>query len=248
MKNSRIDIASIRKEQIVEAAIAIIAAQGIQHLSLSEIENRAGMSRGQLTYYYPTKEAILLAVFDRLLQLMHERMGRGQDSPCMQGKGAWEIIQHILEHVISEPPLQPEFHALQYTFLSQITHRDDFRERLAILYEHWRSGMAQGLAADFAANPPSRPVSPRAMATIVQALIHGLAMQRAADPTALDQEEVLHLCCDMIGAYLWNQSDRTKKATPEANNTPAKKSRAVGGEDPAERPDPERVNNVRSSQ
>lgn len=248
MKNSRIDIASIRKEQIIEAAIAIIAAQGIQHLSLSEIETRAGMSRGQLTYYYPTKEAILLAVFDRLLQLMHERMARSHESPCVQGKGAWELIRHILEHVLASPPMQAEFHALQYTFLSQISHREDFRERLATLYEHWRSGMAQGLAADFAANPPSRAVSPRAMATIVQALIHGLAMQRAADPTALDQSEVLHLCLDMIGVYLWNQTPQPKLPMPEANNSPANHRRAAGGEEPAVRPDPERVNHVRSSQ
>ena len=40
MKPSRIDIASIRKEQIVEAAVAVIAEQGLHHLSLSEIENR----------------------------------------------------------------------------------------------------------------------------------------------------------------------------------------------------------------
>ena len=32
----------------------------------------------------------------------------------------------------------PEFDALQYTFLSQIGHRDDFRQRLAKLYEEWR--------------------------------------------------------------------------------------------------------------
>jgi len=51
MKNGRIDIASIRREQIIDAAIAVIAEQGLHHLSLSEIETRAAMSRGQLTYY-----------------------------------------------------------------------------------------------------------------------------------------------------------------------------------------------------
>ena len=75
MKSQRIDIARIRRDQIVEAAVAVIAEQGLQNLSLSEIENKAGMSRGQLTYYFPTKEAILLAVFDRLVLLMVQRIG-----------------------------------------------------------------------------------------------------------------------------------------------------------------------------
>ena len=40
MKNGRINIGSIRREQIVEAAAAVIAEQGIQNLSLSEIEQK----------------------------------------------------------------------------------------------------------------------------------------------------------------------------------------------------------------
>ncbi|MBY0461465.1 MAG: TetR/AcrR family transcriptional regulator, partial [Gemmataceae bacterium] len=58
------EVAVARREQILEAAEAIIAGHGIQKLSLAQIEQRAGMSRGQLTYYFPTKESILLAVFD----------------------------------------------------------------------------------------------------------------------------------------------------------------------------------------
>src|SRR3954447_10785940 len=116
MKNPRGDIASIRKEQIVEAAVAVIAEQGLHNLSLSEIEKKAGMSRGQLTYYFPTKEAILLAVFDRVLQLMYQRLGQpdcaGGRPPCEAG--GWEWIRHLLTAMLTQPPLSPEFHGLQY--------------------------------------------------------------------------------------------------------------------------------------
>src|SRR5262249_58817327 len=125
MKSPRIDIASIRREQIVEAAVAVIAEQGLHNLSLSEIENRAGMSRGQLTYCFPTKEEILLAVFDRLLQLMYRRLGRpgegagGAAAQCSGAEGewqvgAWEATRHLFEALLLRPPLSPEFHALQY--------------------------------------------------------------------------------------------------------------------------------------
>ena len=70
MKTPRIDVAKIRKEQIVEAAVAVITEQGLHNLSLSEIENKAGMKRGQLTYYFRHKEDILLAVFDRVIQIL----------------------------------------------------------------------------------------------------------------------------------------------------------------------------------
>src|SRR5215831_16497701 len=116
MKSRRIDIASIRREQIVEAAVAVITEQGLQNLSLSEIEQKAGMSRGQLTYYFPTKEDILLAVFDRLVVLIHERVGSPAGQSCAQSTG-WDWVQHLLERLLCQPPVSPEFGCLQYTFL-----------------------------------------------------------------------------------------------------------------------------------
>ena len=77
MKNQRIDIASIRRAEIVEAAVAVIAEKGLQNLSLSQIEKKAGMSRGQLTYYFPTKEDLVFhrmeAFEEELLRTIRER-------------------------------------------------------------------------------------------------------------------------------------------------------------------------------
>jgi AcrR family transcriptional regulator len=198
------DIRTTRRQQIVDAAVAVITEQGIQHLSLSEIEARAGMSRGQLTYYFKTKEAILLAVFDHLLQRMYQRVGTPGGTAGTEGcdAGAWDWIRHLFEKLLTPPPISPEFSCLQYTFLAQMGHREDFRRRLADLYEMWRGHMAEGLAVEQAHNPATRPVSPRALATLVQALLHGLGMQRAADPGAFDHEEMLQLCLDMLGSYL----------------------------------------------
>jgi AcrR family transcriptional regulator len=214
MKSARVDIRSFRREQVVEAAVAVIAEQGLQNLSLSEIEKKAGMSRGQLTYYFPAKEDILLAVFDRLVQLMVERIGSPDKGEGTEA-GGWAWVRHLLERLVGQPPVSPEFHILQYTFLSQIGHREDFRRRLATLYEEWRSNLTRGLEADREKVAGARPVSPRALATVVQALLHGLAVQAAADPQAFDRQEVVALCAEMIGAYLHTQPLPTRNGTPE---------------------------------
>jgi AcrR family transcriptional regulator len=196
----RIDIASIRREQVIEAAVGIIVRQGLHNLSLSKIERAAGMKRGQLTYYFPTKEDILLAVFDRLLLLMYQRMeaSEGSCEDRVEKHSAWECVQRLLQMVLrpsEDGDLGPEFHALQYTFLAQIAHRDDFRKRLASLYEEWRSG----LAAHWQASAPRMPgISPRAVASFVQALVHGLLVQLAADPLAFDRSEMLSLCVSVL--------------------------------------------------
>src|SRR5262249_18421112 len=143
--------------------------QGLQNLSLSEIEKKVGMSRGQLMYYFKAKEEILLAVFDRLLQLMEQRAHGGCGPETFQHLSWLEVIRFLLQMLLQQPPAHPEFHALQHTFLSQITHREDSRERLAKLYEHWRSEGAAHLARDLAERPAVRAVSPRALSTLVQA-------------------------------------------------------------------------------
>ena len=230
MKNGRVDVGSIRREQVVEAAVAVIAEQGLQALSLWEIEKRAGMSRGQLTYYFPAKEDILLAVFDRLLLLMHQRVQavHGAADLCRTAASAWERLQHFLNWVLLQPPSVPEFHALQYTFLSQIGHREDFRRRLAQLYEEWRAHMAGDFAKDLAPNGEQqggeargpRPVSPRTVASFVQALLHGLAMQRSADPDAYDRQEMLTLCLDLLGTYFRRRRRRPRRGRTARNPNP----------------------------
>jgi AcrR family transcriptional regulator len=197
----RIDIGRIRREQIVEAAAGIIVRQGLPSLSLSKIERAAGMKRGQLTYYFPTKEDILLAVFDRLLLLMYQQLERA-GLACQEGGAnhtCWECVQQLLHAVLGPEPFGPEFHTLQYTFLAQIAHREDFRKRLASLYEEWRNGLAlHWKATARPVSPLAGVVSPRGLASFVQALVHGLLVQRAADPKAFDRTEMLALCVGVL--------------------------------------------------
>src|ERR1700730_6425274 len=121
MNNAVVRLAEIRRTEIVEAAAAVINEQGIQHLSLSEIENKVGMSRGQLTYYFKTKEEIFLAIFDRLLAMMCQQHGKPSAEHPFAALDWLQIVRCLLEMILQDPPLHPEFHALQYTFLSQIS-------------------------------------------------------------------------------------------------------------------------------
>jgi AcrR family transcriptional regulator len=211
MGTGRIDVGSIRREQIVEAAVAVIAERGIQKLSLSAIEKKTGMSRGQLTYYFRAKEDILLAVFDHMVQTMRRRVGV---TGCEAfDRSSWPWVEYLLQMILTAPVANPTFGPLQYTFLAQMSHRPDFRERLAGLYEEWRANMSAGLAADYAAVERPPPFAPRAVATLVQALLHGLAMQRAADPDAFDRQEVLELCLDVLGSYLGLRPPRPRRPT-----------------------------------
>jgi AcrR family transcriptional regulator len=196
-----VDVGAIRREEIIDAAAATIAEQGIQNLSLSEIEARTGMSRGQLTYYFPEKEQILLAVFDRTVSRMRERVAEPK---------LIDPYDHmaLVVDMIMFRPMMPEFVALQYTFLAQTGHRADFRQRLAKLYGHWRSILMDELDT----RPGHRqPIAARTRASLFQAVAHGLAVQLVADPKAFDRAEMMNLCQQLF-AIVANGKPRRKLA------------------------------------
>jgi AcrR family transcriptional regulator len=249
LKKPRAGVGPIRRTQIVEAAVEIIAEQGLQHLSLSAIEKRAGMSRGQLTYYFHTKEDILLAVFDHLLDRMRSRV-RGGDCPIeslMQMPHGWERARRFLTVFLLEPPPATEFHSLQYTFLSQIGHRRDFRQRLANLYAEWRNHMAEDFEPEVARRTAAPKASAHTLATLVQAIFHGLAIQRAADPGVYDRQEMLELIVVLLSTYL-RPGDRSPRpngkkslaangANGRGHSAPVRKTRGVKYESDASNAD-----------
>jgi hypothetical protein len=101
--------------------------------------------------------------------------------------------------------------------MAQVTFRDDFRQRLAKLHEEFRGILTRCLAESLKRRSTGRPYSPRTAASLVQALLHGLAVQLAADPKAFDHNEMRVLCLEMVGTFLWDRSKARKKQRPAAN-------------------------------
>lgn len=198
------DVARLRREQVLEAAEAIVASEGLPKLSLGRIERRTKMSRGQLTYYFPTKEAILIALFERMLRRMLAEAMADPAAPQPGTGRAWECATFAFTRKLDQPPTSRDFLSLLYTFLAQMNHREDFRRRLAGWWDEWRSMIAQDIETSV---PAPRPVAPRVAASIIQALLNGLSMQLAVDPKAFDPAEMAEACLYML-APLFGQSPK----------------------------------------
>ena len=53
------------RETILDAAEAVVLADGAAHLTLDAVAERAGVSKGGLLYHFPSKEILLQAMVDR---------------------------------------------------------------------------------------------------------------------------------------------------------------------------------------
>lgn len=195
------DTARRRREEIMDAAEAVIAEHGIDELSLAKIESRADMSRGQLTYYFPKRESILLAVYDRMLRRMIREIMAGDGPKPMTGH-AWDCFRFGLGR-----HLHPDGHdrgkelfSLLCTFLARIHHRPDkdhpdYRAKLSEMYRGWRGHISADVAGSV---PEPRVIPPEIAASIVQALLQGLEIQLRIDPEAFDPAAMFDACCRLM--------------------------------------------------
>ncbi len=202
-------VARKRRDEIVSAATDIIATEGLHRLSLARIEERIGMSRGQLTYYFPAKEDILLAVFDRMLSRMIQEAIADAERSGVGKPGVGPVtarLRHGLDRMMrgDAPENTDELPALVHTFMAQVRHRDDYRRKLALANAGWRAHLAADIAASAGPTPPAPPP---VVASIMMALFQGLSGQLAVDPEAFDRAAVTRTVLHMLTPWLGTDPD-----------------------------------------
>ncbi|MBR2077249.1 MAG: TetR/AcrR family transcriptional regulator, partial [Exiguobacterium sp.] len=63
---------NVTKQKLLDAATDIIMNHGVHQLTLDEVVKTAGVSKGGLLYHYPSKEALMTAMVERLQQEQNE--------------------------------------------------------------------------------------------------------------------------------------------------------------------------------
>jgi len=64
-----------RKLSILDAAIALLVAEGGEHFSMNKVATRAGISLGNLQYYFPKKAMLIEGMLQNMLDIDLEKLG-----------------------------------------------------------------------------------------------------------------------------------------------------------------------------
>lgn len=96
---------NVTKQKLLDAATDIIMNQGVHQLTLDEVAKTAGVSKGGLLYHYPSKEALMTAMVERLQQEQNEIYASLQQ----EGHGPVEAFVRLFD----ETKLHPERAAIQ---------------------------------------------------------------------------------------------------------------------------------------
>src|SRR5918993_4686584 len=89
-------LAAARREQILETALGLFAAQGFDATSTRQIAKEVGVAEGLIFHYFPTKASLLTAILEDRLE--GRRAFRRDLRPLLEdaaGKPASEVLRSL---------------------------------------------------------------------------------------------------------------------------------------------------------
>ncbi|MBD3678628.1 MAG: TetR family transcriptional regulator C-terminal domain-containing protein [Rhodobacteraceae bacterium] len=92
MKTPRTRIQKKNTEAILEAALDVFSAEGFKGATLDKIAKRAELSKPNLLYYFPSKEAIYVALLGHLMDTWMDPLKEMRDG----GDPVEEIVAYVL--------------------------------------------------------------------------------------------------------------------------------------------------------
>src|SRR5580692_9211277 len=166
-----------RRAQIVDCAIDTIAEMGFAKASVDQIAKRAGVSKGVITYHFPSKEEIVDAIVENIVAA-----GRAYMMPRIvaQTSAAGQLRAYIESHLEFIDAHRKSLIALVDIAMSArrangslVIGPESLAERAASLEELLRAGQRSG---EF------RRFSTRVMALTILQAIDGVPPLLARDP------------------------------------------------------------------
>jgi AcrR family transcriptional regulator len=172
-----------KREEILDAALAVIARNGYQRTSVRDIAAAVGLSQAGLLHYFSSKELLFAEILRRRDEVDRERM---PSDPDARVDGLIDVVRHN-----ADVPGLVQLYAELSTEASHHDHaaHDFFRQRYAAL----RVQLGEALAAAQARGELSRSLDAESVATILLATADGLQTQWMLEPGLDMAEQLEHL-------------------------------------------------------
>jgi AcrR family transcriptional regulator len=164
-----------RAENILEAAQKILINEGLAALSLRRIADSLDISNGNVTYYYPNKDALLRALIEDLLGRYANQFEL--ESKEFPGDPEGRFLAYV-DYLIDDCR-NADVRSLFYQIWSIATHNEMVAGLRDHIYEHF---LAQAETLVRHLNPGARKQIVRDTAMVIIAMIEGLHVVFGLNP------------------------------------------------------------------
>ncbi|MFB8137331.1 TetR/AcrR family transcriptional regulator [Streptomyces mirabilis] len=161
-----------RRAEIVRAALEVIAERGYRGASMASVAERVGLTQQGLLHYFPTKDALLVAVLKE----------RDQWDAVPDTQWRVDLLASLVEYNAMRPGIIQTFSAL---LGESVTEGHPAREYFTERYARVRASMAAVLRAEYGERLPNG-LTPERTAPLLVAVMDGLQFQWLLGPESVD--------------------------------------------------------------
>jgi TetR/AcrR family transcriptional repressor of bet genes len=208
----RKDIARIREQQIIEAAINVIGRKGLSGTTLGLVAEEAGIGYGNLTFRFKSKDELLI----RALRSVADEYTEARDSAAgVAGQSPAARLDLMLAACFHRRVTSQKKVALWWAFLSECHINPKYGRIIAELRASEYKQMKQ-IFDEIIADGAYSGHDSRLLAISINALIEGLWSAMRGGPQAIDSAEALAAARQYLRAVFPDEfrhhGDRNKAA------------------------------------
>ncbi|MFF9057256.1 TetR/AcrR family transcriptional regulator [Streptomyces sp. NPDC101213] len=176
------------REDVLAAAMAMIAERGLEKLTMAALGREVGMSSGHLLYYFRSKDELLL----QALEWSEGRLGAERGRLLTSTATARERLDAYVDLYVPAGHRDPHWTLwLEVWNRSQNAAADaDARDRQAAIEGAWHRDLV-ALLAEGVSRGEFRPVDPDRFAARLRALLDGFSIHVAIGLRGTGREQVI---------------------------------------------------------
>jgi AcrR family transcriptional regulator len=197
----------LRREQIIQAAFRVAVRTGLEQLTIRLVAAEAGLSTGLVFFHFESKETLLLALLDWLLDSLFEYWETPDDvSPT---EGLLILLQTDLQDTQLSDLQDMEQSAqagtrlqLFFAYWAMAVHHPLISERIRHAIERSWQTFLPAVQALINSNPQRfQQVTPEGLVTVMLAIAQGCAMQSLLSTPRVDVEQILAAVRALLISY-----------------------------------------------
>jgi TetR/AcrR family transcriptional repressor of bet genes len=187
-----------RRQDLIEATIAVIAAHGYAGTTVSRVAEQAQVSAGLMNFHFASKDLLFQAVFDHLSE-EYDAVWRQHLEAA--GAGPADRIRAMIEAYFLPQVFTPEKLAVWFTFWSDANLRDLYRAPATRVEERYSKEIVGELRRLLEAQPQAARLA-REIAAPLIAMIDGYWLQAIIYPGRFKAKSAIKDCCDFLALRL----------------------------------------------
>ena len=192
----------VRRRQLIEATIDVLAKRGFADLTLADVADRAGLSRGIVNFHFVSKDKLLVETLRHMAQVYHAHWRAAVDGA---GPSAADRLWALVTADFDSAVCNRKNIAAWVVLRAEAKSRPLYRSICGSHDEAFQNTLAK-LISDLVAQD-KLPHDPQQLALGLDSLLEGLWLQVMMQPSSLSRKQALACAIQHLVAVFPRQFD-----------------------------------------